>query len=296
MIGGQKREERNFPEIAKRVGLFEAKVVAINPDKEEYEKKQLGRQLGEDDELEYLSESEEGNQRLRVDVYVEDVNEKEEDGFKRKYKIVYFLENKERENKDLTKRQYINSAGMCSWAGSENELREWFTGEAGSEREYRVAFQGEEELYVFITSWLGKLDYKNPDTVVQLDWKKLMKGNIKELQNELEGDWCSTFLANATIKVKETEEGVKEYQSVYNKVFFPVYTLRNFRLVDYDDEEVLKKLDAKKDKKFWEKNILAFKGEYGCKDINTLKPIKDYNPDDFLVSSDKAIAENDASY
>ena len=297
MIGGQERMQVDFIEVQKRIGLFETNVLAINPDKEEYEKKQLGRTLDEDKELEYLSESEEGNAKLRIDVYLEDVNEKVEEGAtKKRYKAAYFLENKERENKDMTKKQYINNVGTTSWADSPNNLPDWFKGEEGSERENRVANVGEEELYKFVTSWLGKLDYKSADTTVELDWKKLMKGNVKELKDQIDGMWNSTFLALATVRVKETADGVREYQSVYNKEFLPVYTLRNFRLVDYDNDEVVAKLEAKKKKMYHEKFVLSVKGDYGCKDFFVLKPIKDYDPDENLVSSSAPMATDDASY
>ncbi|MBC7088706.1 MAG: hypothetical protein H5T96_09630 [Tissierellales bacterium] len=296
-IGGQQREIKEFNYVLK-VGLFEANVVAINPDKEEYEKKKLGRPLEENEELEYLSESEEGNQKLRIDVYVEDVNDKPEEGEnKRRYKIAYFLENKERENKDATKKQYINSVGVTAWADSPNNLPEWFVGEAGHERDYRVANSGEEELYTFLTSWLGKLDLRGPDAELELDWKKLMKGNVKELKDQIDGDFNSTFLALATVRVKESPEGIKEYQSVYNKVFFPVYTMRNFRLVDYDNDEQLKKLEEKgKKAKFWEKLVLQLKGEYGCRDLFVLKPLMDYDAESFVAASSEPMAEDDASY
>lgn len=295
-IGGNVREEKNF-DFGKKIGIFEANVISINPDKEEYEKKQLGRPLEENEELEYLSESEEGNQKLRIDVYVEDVNEKVEEGeTKRRYKIAYFLENKERENKDATKKQYINSVGITSWADSPNNLPEWFTGEEGYERDYRVANSGEEELYSFLTSWLGKLDLKSKDSELELDWKKLMKGNVKELKDQIDGDFNSTFLALATVRVKESPEGIKEYQSVYNKVFFPTYVMRNFRLVDYDSDEKLQALEAQSKKKFWEKLILQLKGEYGCRDLFILKPLMDYDAESFIASSSKPLDESDASY
>ena len=291
-IGGKEREQVEFQEYKLHVGLFETTVIAINPDKEEYEKKQLGRPLDEGKELEYLSESEEGNAKLRIDVYLEDVNEKVEDGqFKKRYKIAYFLENKERENKDQTKYQYINCVGTTSWADSPNNLPDWF-----KERDFRVAKSGEDELYTFVTSWLGKLDFKNAETTVELDWKKLMKGNVKELKDQIDGDWNSTFLALATVRVKETPEGIKEYQSVYNKAFLPVYTMKTFRLIDFDNDEVLVKLQAKPKKKFYEKIILDIKGEYGCNDLFLLKPLMEYTPDEFVASGNEAMAEEDASY
>ena len=57
------------------------------------------------------------------------------------FKVSFFLEDRERENRDQTKKQYINSVGMTAWAADENDLWDWFT----KERDYRVAYIGEEE-------------------------------------------------------------------------------------------------------------------------------------------------------
>ena len=135
-IGGKKRESQQFDnkEFAKKVGLFEAEVVTINPTTEEY-KDILGMELKEDSKAtEYLSKNNDGNTILRVDVWLEEVKNKD------KFKVTFFLENKEKENKDATKKQYINAVGMCSWADDVNNLPTWFSG-----REYRVAYVGEED-------------------------------------------------------------------------------------------------------------------------------------------------------
>ena len=139
-IGGEKREnpvfeEKDFP---KKVGLFEAKVIAVNPTREEYSDV-LGRELKEDSKAtDYLGTSKDGNARLRIDFWLADVKTEE------KYKLTFFIENKEKENRDGTKKQYINNVGRCTWADSPNNLPTWF-----KERENRVAFVGEEDLYNF---------------------------------------------------------------------------------------------------------------------------------------------------
>jgi hypothetical protein len=68
--------------------------------------------------------------------------------------------------------------------------------------------------------------------------------------------------------------------------------------VDYNDETIVQKLKAKKprDLKAHEKFVLALKNEYGCRDSYLLCELKDYNADDFLVSSDRVISEEDSSY
>jgi hypothetical protein len=286
-IGGKKREQSQVSDFKKSVGLFEATVVAINPDIEEYKEK-LGMELKEDSKaVEYLGTSQDGNKTLRVDVWLEDVKNNN------KFKATFFLENKEKENKDKTKKQYINNIGSCSWADDANNLPTWFAA-----RDYRVAFVGEEELYNFMRTWLGELDYRDAETTLQLDWAKMMKGNVKDLKAQVNGEWCSNIVALATIKTVQKEDEIKEYQGVFNKGFLPSYSLKLFRLVNYSDQSVLNNLRAKKSKdlKPHERFVINVTGEYGCKDFYTFKDLKEYNTDDNLVASDKVIAEDDAEY
>jgi len=286
-IGGKKRESTQLPEFSKKVGLFEANVVAINPTAEEY-KDVLNIELKEDSKaVEYLGKSNDGNTTLRVDVWLEDVKSKD------KFKVTFFLEDKQKENKDQTKKQYINAVGACSWADDPNNLPEWF-----ASRDYRVAFVGEEELYNFLRTWLGNLDYRDAETTLQIDWKKLMKGNVKDIKDQIGGELCTTFVAMATVKTVIKDDEAKEYQSIYNKAFLPAYSLKNFRLVNYSDNKVLQTLREKKSKELkpHERFVINVTGDYGCKEFFILKDLKEYNADDNLVASDKAISEDGADY
>lgn len=284
-ISGSKKEQKEFGKL--KVGLAEVKVIAINPNIEDY-KEVLGIELKDDSKAtEYLGESKENNTTLRVDVWVEDVK----DG--NRNKIVFFLENKKKENKDGTKHQYINNVGTTSWADDAKNLPSWF-----KTRPHRIAFVGEEELYGFLKVWLGTLDLKKDDSVLELDWKALMKGNVKELVAQIDGEFTTNFVAPYTVKTVEKEDGVKHYQSFYNKGFLPAYSLKNFRLVDYNKSTEQSRLRAKaaKDLKPHEKFVVQITGEYGCKDSYFLGEAKDYNPDDFLVASNKPMAEDSDEY
>ncbi len=284
-IGGERRQ--GLPEFTKKVGLFEAKVIAINPDMEEY-KEVLGIELKDDSKaLEYLGKSQDGNTTLRVDVWLEEIKNNE------KFKVTFFLEDKERGNKDGTKQQYINNIGICAWAADENTLPEWF-----SKRDYRKAYSGEEELYNFLRIWLSELDYAKASTVLELDWKKMMKGNVKDLRDQIDGEWCGTFVALATIKTVIKEDETKEYQAIYNKAFLPTFALKQFRLIDYSNESVLTTLRNKKPKdlKVHERFVLNVAGEYGCRDYYILKDLKEYNADDNLVASNEVISDDGGDY
>jgi len=286
-IGGKKRENTgNGGDFKKFVGLFEAKVIAVNPTAEQF-KDVLGMEIKEDSKAtEYLSERD-GNTVLRVDFWLEEVKNQD------KFKVSFFLEDKERDNKDGTKQQYINEIGMCSWADDVNNLPEWF-----SNRDYRQANVGEEDLYNFLRTWLCELDYRHADTTLTLEWKKLMKGNVRDLKDQVGGEWCGNVVASAIVITKEKDGEVKEYQGIYNRAFLPAYSLKNFRLVDYSDRKIVAGLQAKKSKdlKPHERFVLNMSGEYGCKDYYTFADLREYNPDDNLVASDKVISDDGSDY
>lgn len=287
-IEGSRKEnvEENY---SKKIGLFTAKVIAINPDEEEY-KELLGIELKEDSKAtEYLGTSKDGNTFLRVDVWLEELVNSQ------KFKVTFFLEDKNRENKEGTKKQYINNTGSCSWAGDEDDLPTWF-----KSSEYRVAKNGEEDLYSFLKIWLSHFDFKKDKAVFDMEWKKLMKGNVKLLKNEIDGEWCSNIIALATVTVKEKEGEIKEYQTIWNKGFLYEDSLRFFKLVDYSDPYILQNLNNKKPKdlKSHERFVLNCTSAYGCKDLFILKPLKDYNSEDFAISSSNAPilnSDNDSS-
>ena len=285
-IQGDKRERQALPEVSKKVGLFEARVIAINPTAEEF-KEVLNIDLPEDSKAtEYLGSSRDGNTFLRIDIWLEEVKKKD------KFKVTFFLENKERENKDGSKKQYIDNIGRCAWADDPNNLAEWFT-----KRDYRVAFVGEEELYNFMRTWL-ELDYSKSDADLSLEWKKLMKGNVKELKDQVDGAYCTNVAALATITVKQKDGENKEYQSIYNKAFLPAYYLKNFRLINYNDPTVQSGLRTKKSKdlKPHERFVINVTGEYGCKDYYTLRDLQEYNSDDNLVASDKTLSDDGSDF
>ena len=286
-IGGVKRESTALPELVKKVGLFEAEVIAVNPNLEEF-KKILDIELKEDSKItEYLGTTKDGNKYVRLDFWLEEVKNKD------KFKVTFFLEDRERENKDGTKKQYINNVGVCAWSDDPNNLPDWF-----STRDYRVAYIGEEEFYNFMRTWLSQLDYREAETVLQIDFKKLLKGNVRDIETEIDGEWCNHIVALATVTTREKDGEVKEYQNIYNKAFLPQYALKQFRIVNYSDAKVQENLKAKKPKdlKTHERFVLNVTGEYGCKDYFILKDVEEYNPDENIAASDKVISEDGDDY
>jgi hypothetical protein len=283
-IGGQKRENTGEGDFKKHVGLFEATVIAVNPTTEQF-KDVLEIELKEDSKAaEYIGESKDGNTYLRVDFWLKEVKNDH------KFKVSFFLEDRERENKDGTKKQYINNIGNCAWADDPNNLPEWFV-----KREYRVAYSGEEDLYTFMRTWLSELDYRHADTTLMLEWKKLMKGNVKDIKDQINGEWSNNVGALATIITRQKEDEVVEYQNVYNKGFLSPYSLKNFKLVDYSSTKIIEGLRAKKSKdlKPHERFVLNITGEYGCKDYYTFKELAEYDSSDNLAASDETLSKGD---
>ena len=279
-----KKKELSSSSFTKKVGLFEAKVLAINPTAEEF-KDLLNIETSED--LEYVSKTNSGEYDLvRFDVWLEEIKSKQ------KFKCVFFIKDKVRTSKDELKTQYINSIGKCFWGTSVSELPEWFT-----ERDVREAFDGEEEFYKFLTVWLGELDLRDEDAKLMLSWKALISGKFNEITDQLKGDFCTNVGAMACIKTVIKEDEVKEYQEIYNKGFIPAYLLKHFNVVNYNDGFIINSIKNKKGKKTpVEKYISEIHGEYGCKYYFELSKIHDYNPDDNLVASDKVIAPDSPNY
>lgn len=285
-IGGKVREVKDF---SKFVGIAEVSILCVNPSVEEF-KEILDIELKEDSKAaEYLGESKEGNTYLRLNFWFKLVKT----GEIFQSPVSFFLEDKKRQNKDETKYQYINAIGSTSWADDANNLPDWFTA-----RQSRIAHVGEEELYTFLRTWLGKLDYRDAETILEIDWKKLMKGNVKDIKDQIGGEFCSNIGVLAEIVTREKDGEIKEYQSVNNKAFLPAYAIKNFRLVDYSDKDVVAKIAAKKpkDQKPHEKFVLAITGEYGSKNFYVLKDLMECTTDMNIAASDKVIDPASSEY
>jgi hypothetical protein len=292
-VQGNVKTQQDF---GKSVGMFAAKVIAINPDKEGLEKI-YGPQ---EKEPEYVKEKEvkiyeEGGTMMvpsvRIVVYLQ---EQKTDKKTKKvtpgkiFQVSFYLEDRVKQNKDGSKKQYINSGGTTSWAASENDLLPWFVA-----RDYREAMVGEEELYNFAKAWL-QLDFKDPGMMLDFNFANLISGDVSELTGEIGGQYDGTLVAMATIKTKEVDGEVKEFQSVYNRAFLPAYTMEKFKKT-FTEEAI----DAILNKKAKErKGIERFIGEvadseYGVKDFYSFAPLHEYDASKNMAASDAVISEED---
>lgn len=283
-IKGKAREQKEF---VKKTGFFEGEVISINPDREKLEKI-LGITLEKDPE--YLSKEEKDGKEIvkcSIVAWIKDVKTGE------LRNIRFFLKNVPKENKDKTKRQYINDIGMTTWSDTEDNLQKWF-----KERPYRVAHEGEEELYNFAVTWLSKLDTRDAETVLSFDWKKLMEGNVKEISSQIGGEYCGSICCLVTMRTVDKEGQPMEYEQVYNKEFLPGYTIKQVRMRKIDESfiESARNTEKKKRSKLQKFVLSITDTQYGIKDQFTLGELTPYDPSKNITAGDKVISDEDTDY
>lgn len=272
-IGGKKREHKEFQKV---VGLFEAKVLAFNPTREELEGI-LGTEIEKDPEYftpDFEMKDENGQvtdvvKKLTVSVWIQQVKmvrnsagDMEDDGTGPKFNIRFNLLDANRKNKAGDKYQYINKDGITSWAATQDGLLDWFKDIGG----IRIAKIGEDNFYKFLRSWL-LIDFKNdPEAELSLDWNRLMRNDLRELRDALNSDLAATVMCVATVRTADGDNGPVEYQSVYNGDFLPGSYIRAFRAKGRKAPKALEKFI---------KDITD--PEYGCKDHFIMEELKDYD-------------------
>lgn len=284
-VQGKTRENKEFVREL-YVGLTSVKVVAVNPSREELNKL-LGKEASpEDKPIVYLGSDQEGNDRLRLTFWL-----KEEKGDK--YFVHSFnLTNKERKNKNGDKVQIINQTCGTTWVPyvmkgdeptdkiNDSLVPEWFKNfttkdnEIKGAKKYRKALAGEEELGILLRSWLGRLDFMDPETEVMIDTKKLFKENYKELRDLISLNETFEFAADGLdtpfvilLGVREDEKDpTKKYQQIWAKGFLPVTFMK------YINNG--KRFPSEYTKKVWKKfTDEAVNSDYGFDAITVIDPI-----------------------
>jgi hypothetical protein len=276
MVKGQERKESVFTQEL-FTGFELVKVIAVNPTRKELDSiLNITDRDKTPDELEYVGKTKEGENRVRLCF----VLQKQDGGIA--YHNVSIID-KVRLNKDETKHQVINSTCGTSWQtvdGGANELPDWFTNfterktnKVLGSKTYRKALVGEEELAIFLRSWLGRLDWNQEGTEVIIDMKRLFKGNYKDFKELVGGDFTTDFIAlfgvrNVEKTNEETGEAeVKQYQSIWSKAFLGKEFLKGVNNGSFSND-----YQAKTFKKFKEN----LEGEYGFKATYTLSKLAPY--------------------
>jgi hypothetical protein len=184
--------------ISLYTGIAPFKVMCVNPTKDQLAA--LGVNINKEPSP-YLLE----NGQVRIDFWLTSVF----DAKPFYTKLSFFVEKKQRTNKDNTKNEWINSFGQNCWSAiNEPPQYEWF-----KKQGMRQAYVGESRLMDFIRAWVnaGEADEVCFDT-----WNDIFLGNMAELASTIK-----TFKDNvvrAMLYVREAEDG-KCYQDVYGYKF-----------------------------------------------------------------------------
>lgn len=252
------KETTNFP---KYVGYFEGEVVGINPTPSEWEEI-YGTPAKK--EIEYLK-IKDGVANFNVLVVLRDVKTKN------LFQLRFWLKDVKKVGSRSGKKQYVNTVGNTTWAFDEDSLDSRFLKDG---REFRQAYEKEEQFLKFLRVWLGGLDFNTPEAMLQLNWKKLMSGNIDEWKEYIGHDWTKPVGCLATIKLDD--EPTK--QNVFDGAFFQSFNIKQYRQFDYTDENLLEKIKNGKGLQRWEWFIRDIISEYGPKEYYVLKELSVYDP------------------
>ena len=301
-VKGKQREQKEFVKEL-FVGFTPVKVVAINPNLDELNEL-LGRDPAPDQkEPVYMGNDQEGNDRLRLAFWLKD------DANDRLFVHSFNITNKERKNKDGDKVQIVNSTCGTTWVpyikkgenltekADESVIPDWFKNFIDKEKQvlgpkkWRKALAGEEELATVLRSWLGRLDFMDPETEVLVDTKKLFKEDYRELRSlislddegEFDKDGMDTpFVALMGVRTDE-DDATKKYQQVWAKKFLPVGFMKYINNGNKFPTEYAKNV--------WKKFVEEVEGEYGFDGETELVPLTVYDPTKHIAGGNKTAQE-----
>jgi hypothetical protein len=299
-MSGIKGKVRKPSDFQRETGFFEGQVVAINPDREQLEKL-LETTIEKDPE--YIGE-EDGVKKAQIVFWIRDEKTKKVKDLK------FFIRDSDREKakpKDgaseeekrsfVKKKQYINEIGTTSWADKEENLQDWFT-----QRDYRVAKEGEEELYAFLQKWLGKLDFKDKDALLSFDFRKLLRGNVSELREQINGEYNDSVVFLKIVRKVEKDGEDQYYEQIYNREFLPGYVMKQIKLKKIDGNfieaaEMQQKTDRKKLSALQRFVLSVTDRQYGIRDFYTLGELEIFDPAKATgVAVERTVNDDDLSY
>ena len=226
---GKAVESKESTPVKRYVGIAPVKVLAVNPTKSELEKI-YNTTL--DKEPEYLGSIERDGKTIphvRIDFIVS--TDPDKSGVEMTTKASFFVRKAFMINKDATKVKVIDKYARTAWVTQEefkNKLIPTYAnGPARIDNNYRMLYQGEEELLMFVKNYLGIQDV---DEYVDGTWR--MKANPEDytagfnnIENWFKGDISEVKSAIAMMPknyikllfgVRTTDEG-REYQDVFTR-------------------------------------------------------------------------------
>jgi len=185
-------------------GRCNMKVVSINPNLEEIIEL-TGLENPRDPE--YSGVTQEGNAKLRLDVYLKNPE------LNISAKAVFWLEDEPQVSKRTGSTQYVNSVGNSIWSKESPESNpnlSWFWN-----RDYREAFKGEASLYTFLQAW-SNIDTRAEDSEVKLEtpFSDIVGGDLSELNTLVE-----QLFDNEVGVLLGVKDG--KYQVIYGNAYVP---------------------------------------------------------------------------
>lgn len=317
--------KKTVTERTLRTGWAESRVIAVNPTADELEK--IG--IAAEEEPNYQKEKD-GETITWIDFWMEELKT----GYK--YKRTFFLQDtpaktspKEDQKDFVEKTQYVNQIGDNAWAVNKKELKEGFLKfrkkvkgsdeyEIGGDKVFRVAKKGEADLMTFIKMWMSGCDFRDEETNILLDMKKIFNGNFKEIKEQVDGEFTtsdrngkeypSTIVDLLEVKTVVKDGEPRDYQSVWRRPIagWMMKTIRNTKFT----KENIAKWKADNDKmaewnkagkkgkspegarwlKDYEKLAVEIStGEHRSKNFYSLELAHEYDPNQNFVSSGAAV-------
>lgn len=238
MAFGQGQVSTEEVSFKKYIGVASVNVLAVNPTKEKLEEI-YGRELSKAPE--YTEETEVNGEKVakvRIDFVIKADNEKYKDADGKPVelisKISFFLANRYKYNSENTKVQVKDKYGRFAWVTVEqaknHEIPQYSNGPANIDKDYKPAYDGEEDLINFVKTFLnipscqnyidGKWVMKDADKLADCEASldhisDYFKGDTSELSTIL--SYQPTNKVKVLFGIKNSNDG-KQFQTVYNKM------------------------------------------------------------------------------
>jgi hypothetical protein len=230
-FNGNVSTEKTVTQKTLFTGLGDFKIIAVNPTAKALES--VGVKLK--NEPAYISETDEGVKRVRVDFWI-----KEEVNTDIVTKVSLWLEDRIYVGKTKGKTQFINSYGKTSWGTAEEEGLPKDFSTYFKTKGARPAYKGEEELHNFLSCFLNTIyDTRNDkyDECLLENTENLFKGDFSELKGVIK------MFKDNTIRILL---GVDDngYQQTYNKFFEKTCVSPNYKKWNSILEEDYKTFNA----------------------------------------------------
>jgi hypothetical protein len=275
----------------KYIGIFSAKVIAVNPDRATIASIYGTDVDPEKEEIKYES-SKDGVEQVQIVPWVEaDTPEKQ------KFRIPHYITDQPMVWPTSKKNQYVSSVGDNATADSEENLQDWFryftdfkTKEKTGDKIVRHGLSGEADWYKFLKPWLSKVKFSDPATNILFDSKKLFRNVDKYVNDEYRSHLLAgpdeTYIGNvvilAYVVTKEKDGQLVQQQKFWSEILppqvrdngRPVDTMKVVNIgISTGNWGPLKK---------WVEKITDT--EHGCKGHYKLEPLQPFVEGDFQAA------------